>query len=321
MASGRFYIDPLFFLIALGSTAAHSATVSVIVDNDHFSQADAQYTSGVMASYLSEANDAPSWLDQASRWLPGAVSGETHAEYALGQHIYTPKDRKRTTPNPHDRPYAGWLFGSVAAITASTSQMDRLGMSIGVLGPASGAQWSQDHVHHLLRKKEFLGWNNQLKNEATLQLHAERTWRSDPYPMGPGAFDWLPRVRADVGNVRIGLTTEATLRYGKLGDDFGPLELAPNVGGAALYRSDRALYGFISGQARYVAHSIFLDGNTFRDSLSVTREPYVFGLRGGVVAVVRPLRVSFIHERISRQYAEQPGRADTFQSIVLDWAF
>ena len=45
---------------------------------------------------------------------------------------------------------------------------------------------------------------------------------------------------------------------------------------------DFGIYGFVGAQGRAVARNIFLDGNSFRSSPSVDKEPLVADLQAGV---------------------------------------
>ena len=69
-------------------------------------------------------------------------------------------------------------------------------------------------------------------------------------------------------------------------------------------------------EGRYVAHSIFLDGNTFRNSHSVDREPWVGDVQVGLVLTWGEVRLSFTNIFRSDEFAEQKTSTE-FGSISL----
>ena len=63
-----------------------------------------------------------------------------------------------------------------------------------------------------------------------------------------------------------------------------------------------------------VARNIFLDGNTFRDSRSVDREPLVADIQAGVALTWRKYRFSYTHVRRTREFRTQKG-SDNFGAV------
>ncbi len=64
-----------------------------------------------------------------------------------------------------DRPYAGWSFLSnkIAAVNNKTLYFTKL--TLGVLGPISGAEKLQNSFHKLINSPKFPEWKNQIQNE------------------------------------------------------------------------------------------------------------------------------------------------------------
>jgi hypothetical protein len=71
---------------------------------------------------------------------------------------------------------------------------------------------------------------------------------------------------------------------------------------------------------RAIARNIFLDGNTFRDSRSVDKEPFVGDLHWGVVLAWRRVRVSYTHVVRTREFTTQ-GKHDEFGAFSLSTSF
>ena len=76
--------------------------------------------------------------------VPGLSVGDaTAVYYALGQSMFTPEDKTRANPDPKDRPYAGFLYGTMGLATVKGDHVDNLGLTLGVVGPLSFAEQTQ----------------------------------------------------------------------------------------------------------------------------------------------------------------------------------
>jgi hypothetical protein len=79
-------------------------------------------------------------------------------------------------------------------------------------------------------------------------------------------------------------------------------------------------YLFAGVEGRAVARNIFLDGNTFKDSRSVDKEPLVGDLQWGVTLTWQGARLSYTHVWRTREFTTQDG-GDQFGSISLSMSF
>ena len=83
-----------------------------------------------------------------------------------------------------------------------------------------------------------------------------------------------------------------TLRLGEdLQRDFGPPRVRPALAGSGMFRptGQFSWYVFGGAEGRVVARDIFLDGNTFRDSLSVDKKRFVADFQVGLVVQGGPV--------------------------------
>lgn len=293
-------------------------TFSLVVENDLFARTDRSYTSGVRASWVTAPQATPSWAVELAKGIQlFADWGTIRTEYAVQQAIFTPQDTKRVIPDPLDRPYAGWLNASFGLIGETGSLLDQLSLSIGVVGPASLARQSQKLVHDVLGQDSPRGWDYQLRNEPTIQLLYQRSWRAlAAYSFDGGyGLDLTPHLGASAGNVYTFANAGLTFRIGKdLRQDFGPPRVSPGVPGTGYFvpQTTFGYYLFAGVEARAVARNIFLDGNTFRDGPEVSKKPVVADLQTGAVLTYDALRVSYTHvwrtkEFDTQRHAEQFG--------------
>ena len=85
-------------------------------------------------------------------------------------------------------------------------------------------------------------------------------------------------------------------------------------------RHDFGWYLCAGVDGRGVARNIFLDGNTFRDSRSVDKEPWVGDLQFGFVLAWRQVRLSYTHILRSREFKGGEGR-DEFGAVSISIPF
>src|SRR5258706_2235950 len=99
--------------------------------------------------------------------------------------------------------------------------------------------------------------------------------------------DIVPQLGASIGNILTYGEAGALLRIGKgLGADYGPVRIRPALSGTDYFDTDRldegkGYYFFAGTQGRVVGRNIFLDGNSFRTSPSVSKKNLVGDVQAG----------------------------------------
>lgn len=298
---------------------------TVAFENDIFAGEDNNYTNGVRFSYISPENDVPPWLDRSADALPFfSTEGKKRWQFAVGQSMFTPSDTDTFALQNDDRPYAGWLYANVGMVADRDDQLDSIQLTMGVVGPASGAEQTQDFIHGLVDSPKANGWDHQLKNELGLVLSYERKWRSlyEFTPFGWG-LDITPSAGASVGNVYTHAAVGTMVRFGyDLPSDYGPPIIPPSLGGSDLFvpTSDFGWYIFAGLEGRAVARNIFLDGNTFRDSHSVDKEVFVGGLQLGIAFTIYETRLAYTHVFRTKEFEEQRDN-DSYGALTASWRF
>ncbi len=299
---------------------------SFVLENDLFYNTDRRYTSGARFSYLTPKNGEPEWLRDLAYEVPMlAWHSDIRVEYSLGQNMYTASNKLLRDPPPDDRPYAGWLYGSVGVVARTGQVLDQFLVSVGVVGSASLAHQTQDFIHSIVDSPEAQGWSKQLRNEPTLQFTYQRSWQSPEFKL-PGGFgiDATPHAGAAIGNVYDYANTGMMFRFGQnLPIDYGPPRVQPSLPGSGYFEKAPGGFGwyFFAGvDGRAVAHNIFLDGNTFRDSRSVDKKTFVGDAQFGLAVVVDGVRMAYTHVLRTREYAGQ-NASDQFGAFSVSFAF
>lgn len=301
---------------ALAGAPRAGGTLTLTLENDLFYDVDRHYTNGVRLIWVPERGAAPPrWGARFARlvpWFPDA-GGLRHG-YAIGQSMFTPADIREPDPPAGERPYAGWLYGTVGLGVASGSQLDQLTVTVGMIGPASLAEQSQKFIHRIVDTDEPRGWDTQLRNEPGVVLTYQRSWRRFAAQTPSGArFDIAAHAGFALGNIFTYGNAGVTARWGpRLPADYGPPRIQPGLPGSADFAPQRdfAWYLFAGTEGRVVARNIFLDGNTFRDSRSVERENLVGDIQFGVVVDWRSIRLSYTHVLRTREFRTQDGNDD-----------
>lgn len=304
-------------------------TLSVQFENDLFSGSDQHYTNGIRISWLSPEGDTIKPLRTVRDFLEQIARDEnktTRFGLSLGQDMYTPEDRAATQLIVDDRPYAGWLYGGMSLHTVSDygqgrQEQESVELNIGVVGPWSLAEETQDFVHDIRLIDTFEGWDNQLRTEPGLLVNYERKWRLfDPIKFGPTELDAIPHAGASLGNIATEANIGGAFRWGwNLPNDFGPPSLIHSV--SALDRrpeTSLSLYAFAGLQGRFVAHNIFLDGNTFRDSHRVDKKNWVGDANFGVAVLLGRFKISYTNAFKSREFDGQ-NKFSRFGSLAASF--
>jgi lipid A 3-O-deacylase len=309
--------------ILAAPSAAQGFSISAADENDAFgNKEDRYYTQGLRIAYAIAPTTKSDgglfdWFADNGVFLRHQEDRKLRRTYGAGQHIYTPENLLALSPNPNDRPYAGWLYASAGAITYTDKELDSMELQVGVVGPSARAGEAQNWVHDQLKAARVLGWDHQLHDEAAINLNLERRWRPMADRKVNPRFDLTPSFTAAVGTVETSIGGGATARFGhNFEGDFGPPRL--RAGGSASELFDGRGWGwyvFAGAHGRLVARDIFLDGNTWLSSPSIDKRPLVGEASAGVVFRipvwrVGTLRVGYSYVARSEEFEGQNGHTE-----------
>jgi lipid A 3-O-deacylase len=324
----------LALLIATAAQADETINVFARIDNDLFTGTDREYTSGVEAGFTTatvesfdDAGFAPGLrrANRALRWLQPKGFDENNVTWTIGQQMFTPEDWRLETPDARDRPYAGLLFASLTYNGRDSHSLRSTSLQVGIVGPSALAEETQNLVHEAVGADRFLGWDHQLNDEPAFRVMHQRFRRWDIQPARRFG-DITAHYGGSIGNLSTFANAGAELRFGRnLPDNFGTattLSYGQNTAPTRWFGSPSrpSIHGFVAVDARAVLHDITLDGNTWRDSASVDREPYVAELSLGVALDWRGWQTTVGATYRTKEYETQTGDS-SFGTLTFRRAF
>ena len=300
-----------------------AGVLNLTVENDVFFGTDRHYSNGVLLAYVVQLDEARRENPRFEKRLPSVKPREdVHLGFFLGQEIYTPDDVVSFDPVLDDRPYAGYLYGAFAWMSSNDDHLDSWRASVGIVGPSARGAEAQNTVHEWIGVDNSNGWDHQLEDEIAVELNYERIWRRGFERDGVG-FDLLPHAGVGLGNVATYANAGFTVRVGRgLANDYGAPRIRSGIPGTVVVKPQHkwSLYWFASLDGRYVARNIFLDGNTWKDSLSVHKKRWVGEVQTGVVLNLNQVRVTGAFVVRAREFDGQ-GKHNEFSSVSITYLF
>lgn len=306
-------------------TEDHEGIFTFSFENDLFNNEDDNYTNGIRFAFISAENNIPGWLENSANAIPFfADEGHKRWTFAAGQSIYTPSDISQTGLQVDDRPYAGFLYGTVGVLSDTGKRVDNLQLTLGVVGPASKGEEAQKLIHDQINGDEPRGWNGQIRDEVGVNLAYTRQirnfYRSSPQGY---AFDITPSFGGSVGNIFTHASVGSVVRFGyDLPADYGPPLLQPSLAGSDFFIPTKEFgwYLFAGVEGRAVARDIFLDGNTFRSSHHVEKENLVGDLQGGIAITFNDMRLAYTQIMRTEEFKTQT-EGDSYGALTLSMRF
>jgi lipid A 3-O-deacylase len=332
------------------SVANDGGYLTFFFDNDLFGGTDANYTNGARISYITEGKpiiNIPliqknlhrfSGDEESSSWLQKiwGFRNPEEVEYAYGfaltQLMYTPESRVALTPPPGERPYAGWLGLGFSLHARDSQALNSVEISFGVVGPNAYAQESQDFVHDLRNFKKFKGWDSQIPQEFTVNIHfnQRRRWRvldELKLPLNLES-DGFHETGYAFGNYLTAAHLGCMIRIGwNLPVEFSDPQLTATAHTQKLYSDESvnnntwSFYALAGARAGGVFHDITLDGPVFRNfDTGVEREPWVGELYAGFGVRYSGWEFGYVHTYRSKRFKTQK-KDQSFGSIAIRTRF
>ncbi len=281
------------------SNSVESVTWRFEFVNDNVFNKDNKISSGwslqkhsAVAKSWEELDEVPEFVRHWGRVIPSLTKEGLvyRAGIAIGQVIQTPDDLSSSTLIKDDVPYAGVMALQASWYAYNDNEFRGFEIIAGVLGPPSLAEQFQKISHKLIDSEEPMGWDNQLKTEALINVNYMRKkklfHRGNPAAL---AFDTAVNGNIGLGNLFTQASAALEMRFG-YNMPQGFLYVPDPIGLSMHYNASlkpanpqlSSFYGSLVLRGSAYAHNIFLDGNTFHDSHSVDKETLVGMLIAGI---------------------------------------
>jgi lipid A 3-O-deacylase len=320
--------------------ARGSDTLIFYLENDAFFDTDRYYTNGMKLSWisrdLSNYGDIVTvpWMHRVIEKLPFINDPENQRtlSLSLGQNMYTPEDKESRKLIKDDRPYAGITYLGFGLHSRNKMHMDTLELSVGIVGRHSYAENCQKAYHKWINAEDPRGWDNQLQDEPLLNLYFERKWKTLQIRSSNGlGFDCTPHAGLALGNAYTGASVGGQVRFGwNVPNDFGTYLIRPGSDSSApLDDNDPRFFSrfkrigihlFLGVDGKAVARNISLDGNTFRNSHSVDKKPFVADLIAGIGLIIHQVKITYSYVHRTKEFETQKD-AQHFGAISLSFTF
>jgi lipid A 3-O-deacylase len=322
-------------------TARDAQTLTFYFENDTFFGTDYLYTNGVRLSWTSSdledcrgTSTLGSWAYSLIGWLPFTKDPRFRRSVSLsiGQNMYTPEDTASKKLIKDDRPYAGVTYLDMQFSGKDLRQMNTWEIMLGVAGQHSYAEDVQKTIHRWKGDDIPQGWDHQIGDEPVLDLFFEHRRKMLESQLGNGwGYDLIPNLGAGLGNLYIGAHVGAQIRFGwNLPNDFGTSLIRPGSDtNAPMDEQDPRFFPpfhrwgvhvFMGMDGQCILRNMTLDGNTFRDSHSVDREPLVGTLMAGVGFIIYRFKITFMQVYQTRAFKTQKSH-ERYGSITVSYTF
>lgn len=303
--------------------------LSFSFENDSIgSGKDEAYTNGVRVTYFDTEASIPPIIYALADYIPTFdINRTTSTFFNFGQNLFTPKNISIATHQTNDRPWAGWLYGSIGLASMSKNHLDELEFTLGLVGPQAFGKPVQKFVHqHITDSPDPKGWDNQLGFEPGVILSWRRRWPIwAAQTLGNFRLRVEPDINVSLGNIYTYGGGGAMVTFGpnraRIQDT--PPRVRPAMAGTGFFDTpdDKISWSLFAGiQTRAMARNIFLDGNSFKDSHRVDKKTLVLDGNIGASIAFDDYRLSYTLNMRSKEFDGQDDPS-LFGSLTLTRRF
>ena len=305
----------ILFSVFCYSQRKYSKEFSFINDNDLYISfyQDRYYTNGMFFTYR--------YLGKTSN--PSIE--KKIVEIKLGHKMYTPYKAIVESPEQHDRPFAGYLYGSFGFNKFYNNNSSfKSSIEIGVVGTNSFAKELQDFIHDIYGFKRAVGWKYQIHNAFALNINAayskNLTEKSTLYDI-----TW-----ANEGNLGTVFTNFSTGFYGRVG--LKPLQKMANSiafnsnlnNQDSKYNNEIESFLYVKPMFSYIVYDATIQGSFLNTTSPITYTvlPFMFSTELGIRFTSNRFNLGYaIHYHTKKLKSLQVPGGNFYGSIQLNYQF
>ncbi len=188
------------------STFVYADTSSLILENDAIVGKDNHYTNGLYYTWMGDKNRTFPDI------LPFLDMEQKNVAFSISHAIFTPKNKKISTRDLNDLPYAGYLNFNFLFYKSSPNFFHEIGVNAGLVGPSTGAETLQKNFHGLIGHDKPKGWDNQLKDHFISGISYQLGYKTTPMKIKNLNLDFTTNIKGDYGNFYRGVLVGGTAR-------------------------------------------------------------------------------------------------------------
>ena len=304
----------ILFSVGLFSQQKYAKEFSFLNDNDLYisPNQDRYYTNGMFFSYRYLSKKTPKNIQKKI------------FEVQLGHHMYTPFKATVQQNTDHDRPFAGYLFGSFGIQRFYKNEtILKTTLQLGVLGPSAYSKPLQDFIHEIYGYKKAIGWKHQIANTIGVNFKIDyiKKIANDDY-LG---INWVNKIR--VGTVYTDLSTGF---YGRIG--LNPLQKIINsiAFNANLnnkntgFNNEIESFLYLKPMFSYVAYDATIEGSFLNDSSPITFdiEPFKFTTEIGIRFTAKRFNFGYaVNYHTKKLKSVRVPKSNFYGTILLNYQF
>ena len=267
----------LFLCCSFGlfSQKKFSKEISFITENDLYTSTynDRYYTNGMFLSYRYVSKEENETLEKKI------------FEWEIGHQMYTPHKVVTLNLKNHDRPFAGYLYGSFSIHKVYKNHRSlKTTLQLGAIGAHAFSQELQNFIHDLYGFQKAVGWKHQIKNAVGLNINASYSTFLAKDKTNHYDISWISSGK--IGTIFTNISSGFLIRIG-----FRTLQpLANSIAYKTTINNSKNAYFrevesflFIRPSLKYTCYDATLQGSLLNRGSEVTNEliPFVVSLELG----------------------------------------
>lgn len=304
----------LHILPSLFAQRKYAKEFSFLNDNDLYVSIskDRYYTNGMFFTYRYLSNRTSENIEKKT------------FEIQLGHHMYTPFKATVQQYGNHDRPFAGYLFGSFGINRFyKNKSILKTSLRIGILGPSAASKELQDFIHDIYGYKKAIGWKYQIRDAAGINLNTDyiKNIANEAYL----DLNWVNNFK--LGTVYTDLSTGF---YGRLG--LKPLQGILNSiafngnlnNNKTNFNNEIESFIYIKPMLSYIIYDATIEGSFLNDNSPITFdiEPFKFTTEIGIKFTVNRFNFGYaINYHTKKLKSIRVPKSNIYGTILLNYQF
>lgn len=304
----------MLLLVASATAQNYKNEFGFTSDNDSYLAygQDRYYTNGLMLYYRHALNQG--------RLIK--LEKLTY-EISAGQKIFNPISGYSPNPDKHDRPFAAYLYGSMAlSFFTKTEGVFKTKLELGAIGPGALGQQAQEFMHRAAGFYPIQGWEYQIGKDFAANLSAQYTKLI--HRSAHNKLDFSVDGYANLGTTFNGAGIGLLFRTGKINQLFNSASTHSIMSNNA--KTDRLVghefFFYAKPQLNYIAYDATVSGSLFTNNSTITfsTKPFVFAQQLGINYSSPRFTIDYSMLFKSREIKSQ-AKAHQYATITLFYRF